>query len=94
MHQQISLQHPAIICIYGVTTAHSWEVSYSALGIPLYSVVRVLEGAELEAFLADRAAMQAEQEAREEAAAEKAAAKAAILERLGLTEEELATVLS
>jgi hypothetical protein len=54
----------------------------------------VLEGAELEAFLADRAAMQAEQEAREEAAAEKAVAKAAILERLGLTEEELATVLS
>ena len=58
------------------------------------TVVRVLEGAELEAFLADRAAMQAEQEAREAAAAEIAAAKAAILERLGLTEEELATVLS
>jgi hypothetical protein len=58
------------------------------------TVVRVLEGAELEAFLADRAAMQAEQEAREAAAAEKAVAKAAILERLGLTEEELATVLS
>ena len=54
----------------------------------------MLEGAELEAFLADRAAMQAEQEAREAAAAEKAVAKAAILERLGLTEEELATVLS
>ncbi len=31
------------------------------------TVVRVLEGAELEAFLADRAAMQAEQEAREAA---------------------------
>ena len=58
------------------------------------TVVRMLEGAELEAFLADRAAMQAEQEAREAAAAEKAVAKAAILERLGLTEEELATVLS
>jgi hypothetical protein len=58
------------------------------------TVVRVLEGSELEAFLADRAAMQAEQEAREAAAAEKAVAKAAILERLGLTEEELATVLS
>jgi hypothetical protein len=58
------------------------------------TVVRVLEGAELEAFMADRAAMQAEQEAREAAAAEKAVAKAAILERLGLTEEELATVLS
>jgi hypothetical protein len=58
------------------------------------TVVRVLEGSELEAFLADRAAMQAEQEARETAAAEKAVAKAAILERLGLTEEELATVLS
>ena len=58
------------------------------------TVVRVLEGSELEAFMADRAAMQAEQEAREAAAAEKAVAKAAILERLGLTEEELATVLS
>ena len=58
------------------------------------TVVRVLEGAELEAFLADRAAMQAEQEAREAAAAEKAVEKAAILERLGLTEEELKTVLS
>lgn len=58
------------------------------------TVVRVLEGAELEAFMADRAAMQAEQEAREAAAAEKAVAKAAILERLGLTQEELATVLS
>jgi hypothetical protein len=58
------------------------------------TVVRVLEGAELEAFLADRAARQAEQEAKEAAAAEKAVAKAAILERLGLTEEELATVLS
>ena len=58
------------------------------------TVVRVLEGAELEAFLADRAAMQAEQEAREAEAAAKAEAKAAILERLGLTEEELATVLS
>jgi hypothetical protein len=58
------------------------------------TVVRVLEGAELEAFLADRAAMQTEREAREAAAVEKAAAKAAILERLGLTEEELATVLS
>ena len=30
------------------------------------TVVSVLEGAELEAFMADRAAMQAEQEAREE----------------------------
>ena len=58
------------------------------------TVVRVLEGAELEAFLADRAARQAEQEAQEAAAAEKAVAKAAILERLGLTEEELATVIS
>jgi hypothetical protein len=58
------------------------------------TVTRVLEGAELEAFLADRAAMQAEQEAREAEAAAKAEAKAAILERLGLTEEELQTVLS
>jgi hypothetical protein len=58
------------------------------------TVVRVLEGSELEAFLADRAAMQAEQEAREAEAAAKAEAKAAILERLGLTEEELETVLS
>jgi hypothetical protein len=58
------------------------------------TVVRVLEGVELETFLANRAAMQAEQEAIETALVERAAAKAEILERLGLTEEELATVLS
>jgi hypothetical protein len=53
-----------------------------------------LTGAELEAFLADRAAVQAEQEARKTEQAAKAVEKAAILERLGLTEDELKVVLS
>jgi len=53
-----------------------------------------LTGAELEAFLADRAAMQIKKEAYEAELVAKAAEKATILERLGLTEEELKTVLS
>jgi hypothetical protein len=53
-----------------------------------------LTGAELEAFLADRAAMQAEQETFEAEQAAKAEQKAAILERLGLTEDELKVVLN
>ena len=53
-----------------------------------------LTGADKEAFLADRAAIQAEQEAREAEQAIKAVEKAAILERLGLTEDELKVVLS
>jgi hypothetical protein len=53
-----------------------------------------LKGAELEAFLSDRAAMQIEREAYEAELAAKAAEKTAILERLGLTEDELKVVLS
>jgi hypothetical protein len=53
-----------------------------------------LTGADKEAFLADRAAIQAEQETRETEQAAKAEQKAAILERLGLTEDELKVVLS
>jgi hypothetical protein len=53
-----------------------------------------LKGAELETFLTDRAASQIKKEAYEAELAAKAAEKAVILERLGLTEEELKTVLS
>jgi hypothetical protein len=53
-----------------------------------------LTGADKEAFLADRALMQAEQEAFEAELAAKAEQKAAILERLGLTEDELKVVLN
>lgn len=53
-----------------------------------------LTGVELEVFLADRAQMQAELDARQAELDVKAAQKAAILERLGLTEEELKVVLS
>jgi hypothetical protein len=52
-----------------------------------------LTGEALEAFLADRAAMQAEQETFEAEQAAKAVEKQAILERLGLTEDELKVVL-
>ena len=53
-----------------------------------------LTGADKEAFLADRALMHAEQEAFEAEQAAKAEQKAAILERLGLTEDELKVVLN
>jgi hypothetical protein len=53
-----------------------------------------LKGAELETFLADRAAAQTKKEAYEAEQAAKAAEKKAILERLGLTEDELKVVLS
>jgi hypothetical protein len=53
-----------------------------------------LTGADKEAFLADRAIAQAEKETYETELVAKAAEKTAILERLGLTEEELKTVLS
>ena len=53
-----------------------------------------LKGAEKEAFLADRALMQAEQEAFKAELAAKAEQKAAILKRLGLTEDELKVVLN
>ncbi len=53
-----------------------------------------LKGAELEAFLADRATSQIKKETYEAELAAKAAEKTAILERLGLTEDELKVVLS
>ena len=53
-----------------------------------------LTGADKDAFLADRALMQAEQEAFETEQAAKAEQKQAILERLGLTEDELKVVLN
>jgi len=57
------------------------------------NIRRKLEGEELQAFLVDRAATQAQQQAQEETKAIKAAQKTAILERIGLTEEELQIVL-
>ncbi len=56
--------------------------------------IQELKGADKEAFLAQRKADNVEQEAREAEQAAKAAEKAAILERLGLTEDELKVVLS
>jgi hypothetical protein len=53
-----------------------------------------LTGADKETFLADRAAMQIERETYKTELAAKAAEKTAILERLGLTEDELKVVLS
>lgn len=53
-----------------------------------------LEGAELKAFLEQRAKDQAAEAARQAEFDAKAAQKAAILERLGLTEDELKVVLS
>jgi hypothetical protein len=53
-----------------------------------------LTGVELEAFLADRVQMQEEDIARQVELDTKAVQKSAILERLGLTEEELKVVLS
>jgi hypothetical protein len=53
-----------------------------------------LSGADKEAFIAQREADNAEQEARKAEQAAKAAEKTAILERLGLTEDELKVVLS
>jgi hypothetical protein len=53
-----------------------------------------LTGADKEAFLADRAIAQAEKETYETELAAKAEQKAAILERLGLTEDELKVVLN
>ena len=59
-------------------------------------VKRKLEGAELEAFLADRAQMQAKQEAREAEEAAKAAAKQSALFKLsalGLTDDEISALV-
>jgi len=49
---------------------------------------RQLKGAELEDFLADRAATRLEMEERVAQAQTKAAARKAVLNRLGITEEE------
>ena len=53
-----------------------------------------LTGADKEAFLAQREADNAERQAFEAELAAKAEQKAAILERLGLTEDELKVVLN
>jgi hypothetical protein len=53
-----------------------------------------LTGADKEAFIAQREADNAEREAREIEQVAKAEQKAAILERLGLTEDELKVVLN
>jgi hypothetical protein len=53
-----------------------------------------LTGTDKEAFLAQREADNAEREAREAEQAAKAEQKQAILERLGLTEDELKVVLN
>jgi len=53
-----------------------------------------LTGADKEAFIAQREADNAEREAREAELVAKAEQKAAILERLGLTEDELKVVLN
>ena len=53
-----------------------------------------LTGADKEAFLAQREADNAEREAREAEQVAKAEQKQAILERLGLTEDELKVVLN
>ena len=60
------------------------------------SVKRKLEGAELEAFLADRAQTQAEQEAREAEETAKVAAKQSALSKLsalGLTDVEISALV-
>ena len=60
------------------------------------NVKRKLEGAELEAFLADRAQMQAEQEAREAEETAKVAAKQSALSKLsalGLTDVEISALV-
>jgi hypothetical protein len=54
---------------------------------------RKLEGAELEAFLADREATRFQIAEREAQAQAKADAKAALLERLGITADEAALLL-
>jgi hypothetical protein len=56
-------------------------------------VRRKLEGAELEAFLVDRAAIDLEIAQREAQLQIKADAKAALLERLGITADEAALLL-
>ena len=55
---------------------------------------RKLEGAELEAFLADRKAIQDAAKAQEAEAKAKAEAKVALLAKLGITAEEAVLLLS
>ena len=55
---------------------------------------RKLEGAELEAFLADREAINQEIAQREAEVQTKADARAALLERLGITEDEAKLLLA
>jgi hypothetical protein len=52
-----------------------------------------LTGAQLEAFLADRAASKVKKEEYEAELAAKATQKQAMLQRLGLTEEEINSIL-
>lgn len=54
---------------------------------------RKLEGAELEAFLADREAIRLQNEEREAEAKAKATAKAELLDRLGISAEEAKLLL-
>ena len=56
-------------------------------------IVKELTGAELEAFNADRAIMQAEAQAEIDAAEAKQVARLAVLDRLGLTEQEAQLLL-
>ena len=57
-------------------------------------VVKELTGAELEAFNADRAQMQAEAQAEAEAQAAKETKRIAVLNKLGLTQDEAASLFS
>jgi len=65
-----------------------------AIFIGIDNEVIELTGADKEAFIAQREADNAEREAREAEQVAKAEQKAAILERLGLTEDELKVVLN
>jgi len=56
-------------------------------------VVKELTGAELEAFNADRANMQAEAQVEIDAQAAKLAARQTVLDKLGLTADEAAALL-
>jgi hypothetical protein len=55
---------------------------------------RKLEGAELEAFIADREAILSDIQDREAQKEAKATAKAALLERLGITDDEAKLLLA
>lgn len=54
----------------------------------------LLEGAELEAFLAHRKEIAAEEKAKKEAELQAAAKRQALLEKLGITEDEAKLLLS